>query len=284
MRVLILGASGLIGSSMMRVLSESSDLQVFGTTRDRSALAFYPSPLQDNIFTGMDMLHDGVFVKLLGRVRPDIVINCAGLTKHKPEADDPVYALPINSLLPHRLSDVCRLAGARLIHISTDCVFSGEKGNYIEDDFPDARDVYGKSKILGEVVNDSGVTLRTSTIGHEFLTKFGLLNWFLSQKDSCRGFRRAIFSGLPTVVLAQVIRDVVIPNKDLVGLYHLGAQAINKFDLLSMIGDIYGHPTSIIPDDDFVIDRSLSSEKFRVATGYVAPPWPELISLMHTYQ
>jgi dTDP-4-dehydrorhamnose reductase len=171
--------------------------------------------------------------------------------------------------------------GSRLIHISTDCVFSGEKGGYVESDFADAKDVYGKSKALGEIDCPKAITLRTSTIGHELNSAYGLLDWFLSQDEHCRGFRRAIFSGLPTVVLAQIIRDVVIPRKELSGIYHVAAQPINKYDLLKLIATEYGKSISIRPDDSFVLDRSLSAAKFNAATGYIPPEWPELIRLMH---
>jgi dTDP-4-dehydrorhamnose reductase len=168
-----------------------------------------------------------------------------------------------------------------LIHISTDCVFSGEKGGYVESDFADARDVYGKSKALGEVDYPHAVTLRTSTIGHELKSEYGLLDWFLSQQGRCKGYTRAIFSGLPTVVFAQVVRDVVIPHEKLSGLYHVAAKSINKFDLLNLIADVYGKDIEIVPDEKLVIDRSLDANRFRLATGYVAPEWSDLIKWMH---
>ena len=213
-----------------------------------------------------------------------MVVNCAGLTKHKPEVEDPLISIPINTLMPHRLAGLCKLVGARLIHISTDCVFSGEKGGYIENDFADARDVYGKSKALGEVHYPHTITLRTSTIGHELQSKYGLLDWFLSQEGRCKGYTRAIFSGLPTVVFAQIVRDVVIPHTELSGLYHVAAKPITKFDLLKLIADVYGKTIDMVPDDKLMIDRSLDAKRFQSATGYVAPEWPDLIKLMHAYK
>ena len=223
-------------------------------------------------------------MKVLDAIRPNVVINCAGLTKHKPEADDPLISLPINALMPHRLAGLCKMIGARLVHVSTDCVFSGEKGGYTETDFSDARDAYGKSKAMGEVYYPHTITLRTSTIGHELQSKYGLLDWFLSQEGSCKGYKRAIFSGLPTVVFAQVIRDVVIPNVELSGLYHVAAKPINKFELLKMISSVYGKPIEIVADDIMVIDRSLDAACFSEATGYVAPEWEDMIKLMNTYK
>ncbi len=284
MKVLVVGASGMIGSTVMRVLSEKSDWQVFGTVRDASVKRFFSAAIGECLIAGVDVEHQELLVKVLDQIRPDVVVNCAGLTKHKPEADDPLISIPINTLMPHRLAGLCKLVNARLIHVSTDCVFSGEKGGYLESDVADARDVYGKSKALGEVVYPHAITLRTSTIGHELQTKYGLLDWFLSQEGSCKGYSRATFSGLPTVAFAQVVRDVVIPNKQLSGLYHVAAEPINKYELLKLIAEQYGKTIDIVPDDKLVIDRSLNADLFKKATGYVAPDWRSLIKLMHLYR
>jgi dTDP-4-dehydrorhamnose reductase len=280
-KVLVVGASGMIGSTVLRVLSERMDWDVVGTVRDADVRRFFPASIGERLISGIDVEHQDALVRVMGAVRPDVVVNCAGLTKHKPEAEDPLVAIPINTLMPHRLAALCKLGGARLIHVSTDCVFSGEKGGYTEADFPDARDVYGKSKALGEVNFPHAVTLRTSTIGHELETEYGLLDWFLAQEGSCKGYVRAIFSGLPTVVFARVIRDMVIPRGDLSGLYHVAAKPIAKLDLLRLIADVYGKKIDIVPDDNLVIDRSLDGSRFQAATGYVPPEWPELIELMH---
>ena len=284
MKVLVVGASGMIGSTVLRVLNEKSDWEIFGTVRDISVKRFFSAAIGERLIAGVDVENPDLLVKVLDQIRPDVVVNCAGLTKHKPEADDPLVSIPINTLMPHRLAGLCKLVGARLIHVSTDCVFSGEKGRYIETDFADARDVYGKSKALGEVLYPHTITLRTSTIGHELQSQYGLLDWFLAQQGSCKGYTRAIFSGLPTVVFAQVIRDVVIPHKQLSGLYHIAAEPIGKFDLLKLIAEIYGKSIDIVPYEKLVIDRSLDAKHFQMATGYIVPAWPELIKLMHAYK
>lgn len=284
MKVLVIGASGMIGSTVLRVLSERKDWEVFGSVRDARVSRFFSAAIGERLIAGVDVEQPDSLVNVLDQVRPDVVVNCAGLTKHKPEAEDPLVAIPINTLMPHRLAGLCKLVGARLIHVSTDCVFAGEKGNYTEDDFADARDVYGKSKVLGEVVYPHAITLRTSTIGHELQSTYGLLDWFLSQQGRCKGYTRAIFSGLPTVVFAQVVRDVVIPHKELYGLYHVAAKPINKFDLLELIAEVYGKNIDIVADDKLVIDRSLDAKHFQLATGYIAPEWPELVKLMHAYK
>jgi dTDP-4-dehydrorhamnose reductase len=283
-KILVVGASGMIGSTVLKVLSENPENQIFGTIRDKAWEKYFVSEIQNQLISGVDILREDELAGLFERIHPDILINCAGLTKHKIGAEDPLIAVPINTLLPHRLARLCNFVGARMIHVSTDCVFSGTKGNYSEKDFADARDVYGKSKILGEVDYPNAITLRTSTIGHELQSKHGLLDWFLSQGESCKGFSQAIFSGLPTVVFAQLIRDVVIPHSELSGLYHVAAKPINKFELLSLIAKTYQKDIEIIQDDSFRIDRSLNSDRFRLATGYEPPAWPELIKLMHAYK
>lgn len=284
MKVLILGAGGMLGNAVVRVMSENQHLEVFGTVRSNTLPQIFAQSLAQTIVTGFDVSNHDSLVKLFANVKPQVVINCIGLVKQLAEVDDPLVALPINSMLPHQLANLCGLVGARLVHVSTDCVFSGAKGNYVETDASDATDLYGKSKYIGEVSYPHTITLRTSIIGHELHSAHGLMDWFLSQNQQCKGYNNAIFSGLPTVVLAQIIRDIVIPKYDLSGLYHVAAEPISKYDLLNLVASVYGKSIKILPDAHLVIDRSLCAEKFKLATGYTPPKWPELIKLMHSYQ
>lgn len=281
MRILVLGASGMIGSAMFRVLGECSGWEVFGTLRSADSKRFFLPAAAGNLLTGVDAEKPEALVRALARVKPEVVVNCIGLTKHHKEAEDPQLALPLNALLPHRLADLCAVSGARLIHVSTDCVFAGTKGSYTESDAPDATDVYGKAKHLGEVDYPHAITLRTSTIGHELQSSHGLLEWFLAQQGTCKGFNRAIFSGLPNTEFARVVRDVVIPRPDMRGLYHVGAEPIGKYELLKLIARVYGKQIDIVRDDEFKIDRSLDSGRFAGATGYKAAGWPELVQAMY---
>lgn len=281
MRVLVLGVTGMLGHDVFRVLEESSELDVWGTLRNSSGLAHFTEKQHERLLMGVDVLDQDALTSALARVRPDVVINCVGLIKQLADANDPLVALPINSLLPHRLLKLCTLGGARLIHISTDCVFSGNKGMYLESDLSDAEDLYGKSKYIGELHDQpNAITLRTSIIGHELGSNHALLDWFLSQEGSVKGYRKAIFSGLPTVELARVIRDYVIPSRQLHGLYHVSVDPIDKYRLLTLVADVYGKNIEIVPDDQVVIDRSLDSSLFRHASGYTPPSWPELIEQM----
>lgn len=280
MNILVLGANGMIGSAMLRVMKETLDWQVHGTVRTKEAGSLLPSELRTCLKVGVTAEQEDSVVAALTEFRPDVVINCTGLTKHKAEADDPLAVLPLNAIFPHRLARLCRLASARLVQISTDCVFSGRTGGYHESSITDAEDLYGRSKALGEVVSPGAITLRTSTIGHEFGTTYGLLEWFLAQEGQCKGFTRAIFSGLPTDMLAMVVRDHVIPRPALHGLYHVAAAPIAKYDLLQLIAVAYNKRIEIVPEDTFTIDRSLDGQRFAAETGFVAPDWPELVRMM----
>lgn len=283
-RVLVLGASGMLGNAMLRVFAESPGYEAYGTVRSLSVLSLLPESVHENIIGGVDVENADSMVATLNRVRPHVVINCIGLVKQLAQADDPLQAIPINALLPHRLARMCALVDARFVHMSTDCVFSGAKGMYTEADVSDAYDLYGRSKFLGEVDYPNAFTLRTSIIGHELDRHTSLIGWFLKQEGQVKGFDRAIFSGLPTVEVARVIRDFVIPHPELHGLYNLSAEPINKFDLLALVAETYGKQININRDSGLVIDRSLDSSRFRQATGFQPKSWPELIQAMHDFK
>ena len=283
MKVLVLGVSGMLGNAVFRLLADSPGFEVLGTARSAAVASRFREDLRPRILAGVDVEQFDSLTRTFAAARPDVVINCIGLVKQLAEADDPLAALPINSILPHRLARLCDVAGARLVHVSTDCVFLGSRGLYKESDPPDARDLYGRSKLLGEVDYPHAITLRTSIIGHELGSAHGLVGWFLSQTGSVRGYTKAIFSGLPTVELAAVIRDRVLVAPSLHGVYHVAAAPIAKYELLRLVASAYGKSTEIMPDDRVVIDRSLDGSGFRAATGYEAPPWPELVRRMHEF-
>jgi dTDP-4-dehydrorhamnose reductase len=283
-RVLVLGASGMLGNAVLRVFAESPGFEAYGTVRSLSVLKLLPEQVRANIISGVDVENSDSMVAVMDRVRPNVVVNCIGLVKQLAQADDPLQAIPINALLPHRLARLCALVNARFVHMSTDCVFSGAKGMYTEDDVSDAYDLYGRSKFLGEVDYPNAITLRTSIIGHELDRHTSLVGWFLKQEGQVKGFDRAIFSGLPTVEVARVIRDFVIPHAGLRGLYNLSAEPINKFDLLALVAKAYGKQVIINRDSGLVIDRSLDSSRFRQATGFKPKSWPELVRAMHDFK
>jgi dTDP-4-dehydrorhamnose reductase len=282
-KILILGASGMLGNAVMRLFCSDKDFETYGTARSRNAEKYFPPHVRERLLFGSDVENTDEILALFDRVKPDVVINCIGLVKQLAAADDPLSAIPINSLLPHRLARICSVSGARFVHISTDCVFSGLKGYYVENDYSDAKDLYGRSKYLGEVDYPNAITLRTSIIGHELVGHRSLIGWFLAQEGKVRGYKNAIFSGLPTIEIAKVIKNYVIPNEKLHGLNHVSATPISKFDLLTLVAKIYGKKIDIEPDESFVIDRSLDSSYFRNKTGYTPATWDVLINQMKIF-
>lgn len=281
LKVLVLGANGMLGSAMMRELARTPNIECIGTVRLAST-ALLTLEKTARLIANIDATQTKQLEFVFDQVQPDVVINCIGLVKQDPVSEDPLMAVSINALLPHQLAALCKKSGARLIHLSTDCVFSGDRGNYVESDFADASDLYGRSKWLGEVNYPHALTIRTSIIGHELAGIQGLLEWFLSQQEQCQGYTRAIFSGLPTSVLASLICKKVLPNTNLSGVYHVSSSPISKYNLLKLIASEYGKAIEIVPNEDVVIDRSLNSERFSKAVQWVAPNWESLIKEMHT--
>jgi dTDP-4-dehydrorhamnose reductase len=282
MSILVLGATGLLGNAMFRVLSQHGDQPVFGTIRDPAVRQFFIPELGKQLLIVGDFEEEGQLTALIDSVRPRVVVNCVALGKSL--WHDPVKMISVFARLPRRLAHLCRLRGVRLIQISSDGVFRGTTGGYTEDDLPDANDLYGIAKMLGEVDCSGAITLRTSIIGHEIQSKSGLLEWFLSQGEECRCHTKAIFSGFPAVVLAQIVCEVVLPRPNLHGIYHVATRPISKFDLLQLVAQRYRSSTRLVPDDKVAIDRSLCADRFAFATGYAPPEWPVLIDTMHSYK
>jgi dTDP-4-dehydrorhamnose reductase len=281
-KVLVLGATGMLGHMLFSVLSENDAFQTYATVRKSEDLYQHVRPrMHARILSCVDANDFDSIRRTLASLHPDVVINCIGIIKQHQMANDPVVSITVNSLFPHLLSNECGAIGARLIHISTDCVFSGAKGLYTEQDPSDAIDLYGRTKFLGEVNAPHCTTLRSSIIGHELSTSHGLLEWFLKSENNVRGYSKAIFSGFPTIEFSRIIADYVLPNPELSGLYHVSSNPISKYELLKLIGARYDKAVTIQRYDGIVCDRSLNSEKFQAATGYAAPSWTHLITLMH---
>lgn len=283
MRILVFGASGMLGSAMFRVFGEQSDHEVMATARSDGTRRFFSDRLAERLLTGIDIDNHDSVVRAFEVAQPDVVVNCVGIVKQVADVEDLLQAIPRNALFPHRLAQLCSVGKARLVHVSTDCVFSGKKGMYTEADEPDATHLYGRSKLLGEVDAPHAITLRTSIIGTEQSGSRSLVGWFLAQTGRVKGYRKAVFSGLPTVELSTLVRDSVLPHPELHGLYHVAAEPIDKEALLRLIAAEYGKQIEIEPSDEVVIDRSLDASRFRQATGYVPPPWPELVRRMHVF-
>jgi len=285
MKILILGGSGMLGHRLWINLRKEHEVWVTVRSNSGSDFPDVPEFPQHYVRPMVDALNFDQVIRAMASIQPDLVINCIGLIKQLGHvARDPLFSISLNAMFPHRLSMVCRTSKVRLIHISTDCVFSGKKGSYLESDQSDAEDLYGRTKFLGEVAYPPHcITLRTSIIGHELKTRLGLIEWFLAQTGTIRGYTRAIFTGFTTDELSRVIMQRVIPNPDLTGLYHVSTDPISKYDLLCHARKAYKKDIEIVPDVDFMMDRSLDSTRFRQATGYQPPSWPEMIDEMASY-
>jgi len=282
-KILILGGTGMLGHVLLKYLFENSDHDVYATSRNTSEIpGYFPPELAERFLKeNIDANSFDTIIGALATVKPQTVINCIGITKQLPIASNPLPIITLNAQFPHRLSLACNVANARMIHMSTDCVFDGRKGMYTEDDTPTPGDLYGRTKFLGEVNSPNCLTFRKSLIGHELRGKLGLVEWFLAQAGKVRGFKKAIYSGFSTIEFARIIRDYVLPNEQLNGIYHVSSEPISKFDLLHLVADKYGKAIEIEPHEDVALDRSLLSDRFRTRTGYIPPSWPEMIDAMH---
>ncbi len=281
LKIIILGATGMLGHKLMQVLADK--FLITGTMRGES-----PDLSDHPVFSDM---------KIIGNIRaddlksvhnaidttePEVVINCIGIVKQLPAAQDPLQSIAINALFPHQLAQICRQKKIRLIHMSTDCVFSGRKGCYSEEDLSDAEDLYGKTKFLGEVDYPGCLTLRTSIIGRELDTTHGLIEWFLSQEGkTVSGYKKAIFSGLTTRALSEIIAEIIVNQPRLFGIRQVASEPISKYDLLNLVNKIYGLKIRIDPDETIINNRSLNPEKFKKETNIKIPSWEYMIEEMY---
>ena len=282
MKVLIIGGGGMLGHKLQQVFRDRFETWV---TLRADADQYKRFNLFDHERTigGVDAADLATVVRAFRNAEPDVAINAVGIVKQLPESEDPIAALTINSLFPHRLAALCRATGCRLITLSTDCVFNGRKGSYTEDDVSNAEDLYGRTKFLGEVRREQCLTLRTSIIGRELTSSHSFVEWFLSNRGgSVRGYSEAIYTGFPTIVMAEIIAKVIQDHPDLSGLYHVSSDPINKYDLLRLVRDAYGVQVDIEPYAEYRIDRSLDSTRFREITGFVPQPWAKMVETMAT--
>ncbi len=279
-KILILGGTGMLGHKLYSILQRNYDAYatIRSSLREVEKFNIFNA---ENIFENVNVENLNSVIDVATKLKPMVLINCVGIIKQLKESNDPIKSIKINALLPHQLSILCEKLNIRLIHISTDCIFSGKRGNYLDEDISDAEDLYGRTKYLGEVSDKAhSVTLRTSIIGRELKTKLGLVEWFLSQHGQATGYKKAIFSGFTTFEFSRIISDYIIPNNALSGIYNISSEPISKYDLLNLIKDIYKKEINILPDEKIIIDRSLDSNKFRKTVNYSPPSWRDLINTM----
>ncbi len=282
-KILILGSTGLLGSTLLKYFSKKSNFKCYGAIRKKSDTIKLKNIKNIKLYK-INYKKRCNIVKVFNQLKPNLIINCIGVIKQLAQKNKTSEIIRVNSFLPHYLAKIVNSQKKiRLIHFSTDCVFSGAKGNYKETDLPDAQDIYGRSKLLGELSCSNTLTLRTSIIGHELQTKHSLLNWFLDQKKSVKGYKNAIFSGLTTLEIAKVLDKFIIPNKNLEGLYHLSGKTISKYDLLNLIKKVYKLNIKININRNVKINRSLNSNSLQQSTGYKPNSWNKIIKEMFEF-
>ena len=284
MKILIIGASGMIGHCLFGYLSQKKKYQIYGFVRNKRILKNNKFLFNHKNILEVEILRNNNLKKIISDLQPEIIINCSGIVKQNTLIRNVPLSIELNSIFPHNLNLICKEIDCRLIQLSTDCVFSGIKGNYKETDLPDPNDIYGRSKLLGELDYKNCITIRTSFIGHELVNNWGLLSWFLSQKKEVKGFKNVIYSGLTTLEISKVINNFIITNNSLNGLYHISSNPIDKFSLLRIINQTYGKNLNIEPDYLSKSDKSLNSLKFQNETGYKPIEWEDAIRELKNYQ
>lgn len=280
MRVLILGGGGMLGHKLWQRFQSRFDTWV-AFRGPYSAYARYglfdPARTVDNI----DVADVNSIVRAIGRVRPEVIINAVGIIKQLPVAKDLMLSIATNALFPHRLAALAKIAGIRVVQVSSDCVFSGRKGNYIEEDVSDAEDLYGRTKYLGELASEETLTLRTSIIGRELSTRSGLVEWFLAnRRGRVRGFTRAAYSGVTTLAFADILAEILERHPTLSGVYHLSSDRISKYDLLRLLDSAFGAGVEVEAEADTIIDRTLDSSRLRGVLNAGPPSWPEMVQAL----
>lgn len=280
MRLLIVGGTGMLGHKLLQILSRAYP-ETYATVRQdmsKPPCKQVPFLQSEKVFHGIDVWDIESLRRIARELRPDYILNCVGVIKQHKASAAAIPCIRINSLLPHEIAEIAAEYGGRVIHFSTDCVFDGTRGMYSEEDIPNATDLYGRSKAMGELFCDNALTLRTSIIGRELQSHASLLDWFLAQSGGqIRGFTKAIYSGVTTNQMAHVIELILQKFPTLTGLYQIVAEPVSKYELLSLVKDRFGVEVSIEPYDDFCIDRSMRGDKFESATGYRSPSWPNMI-------
>jgi len=278
-KILIFGATGLLGNKLFLDFQSKKKYVTLGTCRKKN-INLIPNKLKKNIIILNNLYNISKLISVFKKVKPNIVINCLGIIKQSPKINNKNELMYINGFFPHILSFLCIMNHSRLFHFSTDCVFSGKKGNYNENYIPDAKDLYGLSKINGEINNKNSITFRTSIIGRELRNKKSLLEWFLSQKNYVHGFTNVIFSGLPVKEIGYILDKIILSKKKLFGVYHLSSQPISKFNLLILFNARFKKSLNILRNNKICINRSLNSRKLNKAINYRSKNWKKLVKLI----
>ena len=278
MKVLILGASGLIGHKLLQKLS--NDFEVVASLHKMKAhynnLSLFKGK---NIIEGIDARNFTLIKDLLNDFQPDIILNCIGITKRKENISDLMFSIELNSLLPHKLAAWARENNKKVIHFSTDCVFDGKHGNYNEESLTTAIDNYGKTKSLGEIIDNHNLTIRSSFIGQELFGKTELLDWFLlNEGKKIKGYTKTLYSGVSTIFMSKIVKKIILSYPKLSGLFQLAPNfPISKYDLLCIARDVYNIDIEIIPDHNIIHKPTLNGSKLRKMIDINVPNWSDMM-------
>ena len=279
MRIVVLGATGMLGHKLWQRLSDRFPDTCALIRRQRTDLRNHGLFDRGQVLDGIDVSEFAVLRSALERLRPDVIINCVGVTKRREAAVDPVPSMTLNALLPHHLAAWGQRHGSKLIHFSTDCVFDGRAGGYTEESLTNAEDLYGRTKALGEIAAPNALTIRSSFIGRELTNGTELLEWFLAQRGrKVSGFRQALYTGVSSIYLADLVADILLRRPELNGLYNLASEVVSKLDLLSLARDKFGIDVEIQPDDSYVCKRNLDGSHLRSQLGSGPPPWEQMMA------
>ena len=268
----------MLGHMAVRVLGEK--FQVFGTTRgSNSSVPMLGKFLdQDSWITGINVLNNEEVERVLDIVEPDVVINCVGLVKQKMDNSSYIESIEVNALLPHKLFLLCQKYDSKLIQISTDCVFTCDPGVKSQADHPDAADLYGRTKFMGEVDYGTALTIRTSIVGRQISGQESFFEWVLSQSGKvANGYVNALYTGLTTFALSNVISEILSNHFSLSGLWQVASEPISKYELMKKLNSELSLDIDIRKETEFQCDRRLNGSPFTKETRIDIPTWDEMI-------
>ena len=277
MRILILGGTGMLGHTLWQYFSLRFPDTYTTIRQSRTVYEKYELFTSDKVIDSVDVVDFQMLTGIMKCIKPDFILNCIAITKRRKEADIAIHAITLNALLPHKLVEWGKNNSAKVVNFSTDCVFDGGQGNYTEESLTNAADLYGKTKVLGEIQGENALTLRSSFIGTELYAGTELLEWFLSQTGVVKGFKNAIYSGLTTLELSRIIENIMVNHRGVTGLYNISSDPISKFDLLMFIKEKMHLNVEVVPDETIRCNRSLDSTKFRKEFSYTPPTWEAMI-------
>jgi dTDP-4-dehydrorhamnose reductase len=279
MRILILGGNGLIGHKMYQLISNNYQDTWVTLRNNLSSYSYSEIYNSEKVIDKIDLSNFKLLLNQLNVLNPDVVINACGITIRRGIDAFKSNSIILNSALPHFLNEWVVSNNKRLIHFSTDCVFSGKKGDYLDNDIKDAIDIYGLTKSMGEVIDSKcAITLRGSMIGRELENKTELLEWFLHQKNNViKGFTNVIYSGITTVRMAEIILKIINEYPNLSGIYNISSEPISKFDLLKKWNDKFSINATIEIDKNYTSNKNLISDKLFKIIQLEQPIWDDLI-------